>query len=587
MKFVTLCLPFIFICCGPKENIRYLYISPNGSIENSGQVSEKPLESIPEAIDIIFRESRQNENVTFNVMLQEGTYSLDETVRLTSGALNGGNVNFKGVDNEKVIISGGERIIGQWDRVEERLWKIPIQGNFKQLFKNDERLVRARYPNVGGYFHPIKIDAKGKWMVLPDSASIKFKVNKNMEMVTTGKWHFIRQKIKSINSKEKRITTETEIGPECSSTKVDLFDRVFFENHLDFLDVEKEWFLDDETNTLYLYSNTDPNESEFYYPKIESLFVFEGNRQTPINVSFESITFKHTTWSYVDNERKGIQAGAWGTKLGSPVYLPSAAVILRFAENCHFKDCTFQNLGEGAIAMEEGCHTNKIENNSFDDVGSNVIQIARISDFIGRDHPLHFDYQDSTIAPSNNSVKNNHFINGASIDRGAVAILVGYANHTQIKNNFIENFPYTGISIGWRWGNDGKLTNTNNNDISFNRIQDCMKYLSDGGAIYTVGNQPGTKIHNNWISKIGGGEQLIEGIYTDEGSGNMLIENNYLNDIQNYDYKAHKNLWNTMIIRNNGCESCTNELLTENEFVRYANFPDGRPVDPSKYGLLK
>lgn len=573
-------------CKGKSEQYRF-YIGTNGDDNNSGLGLDEPLASIEKAIDLISQKKWDDPDITFEILLKGGRYELNRSVRLSSKALQQHKIHFEALKNEKVIVSGGKVIDKEWINIGENLWSTSVKENFKQLFQGERRLVRARWPNEKYYLHPSTLDTSEKWMAFPDSVSLSFSVDGNMEMVTTGKWHFIRQRLATLDTDKNRITTQTEIGPECSSTKVGLYDRIYFENHFDFLDIENEWYLDTATNTLFLFSRTNPNDSEFHFPIIESLFLVEGTKESPINVSFKGITFEHSTWRYSDNERKGIQAGAWGTEIGKPVYLPSAAVVMKYAEDGIISNCTFQNLGEGAIALEEGCHGNIIDNNIFKDIGSNVVQIARISDFVGRDHPLHFDYLDKEIAPSNNVIKNNHFINGSSIDNGGVAIWVGYANHTKISNNLIEDFPYTGISVGWRWGNDGKLTNTHNNEISFNRIRNCMEYLSDGGAIYTVGNQPGTMIMDNWISDISGGELLIEGIYTDEGSGGMLVSNNYINNVQNYDYKAHRNLWETMVIENNGCEKCENELKVENEYVRYSDFPNNIPMDSTKYGLLK
>ena len=170
-----------------------------------------------------------------------------------------------------------------------------------------------------------------------------------------------------------------------------------------------------------------------------------------------------------------------------------------------------------------------IENNTFQDIGSNVIQIGRISNYIGEGHPLHLDYKDEEDAPAFNVVTNNHLKNVATVDKGGVGILIAYSNNNKISHNLIEGAPYTGISVGWRWGNDGLLTNAHHNEISYNHIRNCMEYLGDGGAI--------------------------------------------------------KNLWETMTIKNNGCDDCENTLEAIGEIAKYSDFGDNLPPDPSIYGI--
>jgi len=51
--------------------------------------------------------------------------------------------------------------------------------------------------------------------------------------------------------------------------------------------------------------------------------------------------------------------------------------------------------------------------------------------------------------------------------------------------------------VGWKWSTDA--TSAKGNTISYNKIQNVMQELLDGGGIYTVGNQPSSTITNNWI----------------------------------------------------------------------------------------
>ena len=454
------------------------------------------------------------------------------------------------------------------------------------MFVEDKRMTRARWPNLGEYVRPEKVEVTKKMMSFADSSPINFTVSDQTELLAYAAWHFVRQKIQSYDPADNSIHTKTEIGPECSSTKLMPNDRVYFENNIEFLDSEGEWFLNEDTDVLTLYTASDPNDTAYHYAVLETLFEIKGDKSRPItDISFEGLTFQYTTWQFPEEERKGIQAGFWGTHIGEPVFSPPAAIMMSYSENCEIVDCVFVNLGEGAIALENGVNHMNIENNTFQDIGSNVIQIGRISNYIGEGHPLHSDYKDEEDAPAFNVVTNNHLKNVATVDKGGVGILIAYSNNNKISNNLIEEVPYTGISVGWRWGNDGLLTNAHHNEISYNEIRECMQYLSDGGAVYTVGNQPGTVVQNNWIYNIGGSGIMAEGIYADEGSGSMVISNNYVHDIQDHDYKGHRNLWETMTVENNGCTKCENPFNIKNERVRYSDFPDNKPSNTTIYGV--
>lgn len=580
-----LIFPILVGCQVEKDDVSY-YVAPDGSDTAPG-TAENPLASIQKAIDLITRAS--GDSVDYRIVLKEGMHTLHEPVVIDESLGKAGKLTLCPDGESAPVVSGGKRIEGKWVEVEDHHWVVQVEDEFNQLFAGDDRLTRARWPNGPEYIHPIEVRVGERYMQFGNEVNLDFHPNGETLLCATGQWHFIRQKIESTDQQDRSIRTTGEIGPECSSTKVRLHDRIYFENAIEFLDREGEWFLDKERGELHLVSKSDPNTGEFFYPKLETLFLVEGASGMPVsNIIFQGLSFRHTTWKLTEAERKGIQAGYWGTTVGKPVYSPPAALMFRNSEKCGIADCTFENLGEGALAFEEGTGEVSITDNVFRDVGSNVVQVARISNFVGRGHPLHYDYEKKEQAPHTFTIANNHFQDGASVDLGGVGIVVGYANHITIRNNLIEDFPYTGISVGWRWGDDGTLTNSHHNIIEYNKIRRCMKYLSDGSGIYTVGNQPGTRIENNWIYDLSGGEMLLEGIYTDEGSGSMVISGNYTNRIKNHDYKGHRNLWETMVIENNGCEgACENILEVENERVRVCDFPDHLPPDTTVFGLLK
>jgi hypothetical protein len=69
-----------------------------------------------------------------------------------------------------------------------------------------------------------------------------------------------------------------------------------------------------------------------------------------------------------------------------------------------------------------------------------------------------------------------------------------------------------------------------------------MQILSDGGGIYMLGLQPGSKITNNHIHdvKINAGRAESNGMFLDEGTTDVLVENNLIYNIAKSPLRFHK-----------------------------------------------
>ena len=109
---------------------------------------------------------------------------------------------------------------------------------------------------------------------------------------------------------------------------------------------------------------------------------------------------------------------------------------------------------------------------------------------------------------------------------GAVAVWVGLAREMQISHNEIAWHPYTGVSLGWMW--NPTPTPARENVVSRNHIHHVMQVLSDGGGIYTLGRQPGTKLLGNIIHDVplNAGRAESNGMFLDEGSDQIEIAGN-------------------------------------------------------------
>jgi hypothetical protein len=145
---------------------------------------------------------------------------------------------------------------------------------------------------------------------------------------------------------------------------------------------------------------------------------------------------------------------------------------------------------------------------------------------------------------------------------GAVGIWGGLTAETVIKNNEIFNLPYSGVSVGWMWSPEP--TPCRQNTIDGNHIHHIMNILSDGGGIYMLGLQPGSKIINNHIHdvQINAGRAESNGMFLDEGITDVIVENNLIYNIAKSPLRFHKATTN--LVKGNYL-FCTNQ----NPPIRY------------------
>ena len=130
----------------------------------------------------------------------------------------------------------------------------------------------------------------------------------------------------------------------------------------------------------------------------------------------------------------------------------------------------------------------------------------------------------------------------------AVGIWVLQSGRNQILHNHVHDLFYTAISVGWTWGYGPNQSK--GNLIAFNHLHGIGKnMLSDMGGIYTLGEQPGTVIQNNLIHDISSFTYGGWGIYTDEGSSNILIKDNIVYGCKSAGFHQHYGRDN--IVRNN------------------------------------
>jgi hypothetical protein len=184
------------------------------------------------------------------------------------------------------------------------------------------------------------------------------------------------------------------------------------------------------------------------------------------------------------------------------------------ATDCTFENCEIAHVGDYGIWLRLACKNNRIVKCRIRDLGIGAVRIGTAAN-AGSD----------AASASGNLVDNCHMYDGGHVYQGGVGLWVGQSFGNRISHNEIHDFTYSGMSIGWTWGDE--FTRAHDNIIEFNHVHHVMNgWLDDGGAIYCLGNSPGSIIRNNVFHDVWPYKVIGWGIYLDATTNRYLVENN-------------------------------------------------------------
>lgn len=613
---VHLFLPVLFLLAGVNLSATtVLWLAPDGRDDAPG-TQERPLATLAGAKAALRELVQKGLKDDVAVRLRGGTYSLTETLELTPDELGDGHygVTFMSHHGEKAVISGARALPAGWRQAPENgtLWVLNLPetrgtSGFRSLFRGGAAIPRAREPDAGWYTVAQVADDRRR-LVLHEPLPAEWSALTGVELNTTAYWHFNRQPVAAITIEG--VTARRSIGSDVSGARISekSHSRVWLENALAFADMPGEWFLDTVAGELYYRAapGEDPNREDFRAPVLRELVVVKGTPERSVrNVGFRDLDLVETDWELPAEGRLGVQAGAWALDR-SRTFSPGAAVRFIYAGGLRVEECRFRDLGDGAVSFEIGTRDALVAGCDFLRVGANAVQVGRIPAYTGIGHPMHADFADSRSlvdekgvipsaqeiwdrsqrstpeAPARIAIADNTFIDCSQLDYGSVAVCVTYANHVTIEHNLFRNLPYTAINVGWRWAPG--FSNCHSNLVRGNRIDGIMRQAGDGAGVYLMGEQPGTRVLDNYITD-SGRNYWGHGVYTDEFSDHMEIAGNYVTGVLDHSIFMHKNGPNQDLHDNNGERGPTEITGTTARGTQWVQFSPARtPPDPSLYG---
>ncbi len=615
-------LALLLGCFISNANAIDFHVSPSGNDAGEGTMTApfKTLEQAQRAV----RGVNKSMSEDINVYLHEGTYQLTSTLRLSNadGGTNGHYVRYMAAPGETPLVTGGVPVNG-WELydADRNIWCAKdVVSRFRQLYVNGKKAIRARHPNVkpngDHYFNRLaKVDTFGRAFDVYTDQIKQLENIKKSEIHVMVAWADQTLRIDDV----KYNGNTCKIIPQ-DPERTRLFRRAYpmlgtafmsnppkqqcyyLENDMSLLDMQGEWYLDEDSNTLYYIprDGEDMTTANVVAPNLETLIEVTGEstKNKVENISFSGIVFAHT--NYLRPSKEGflnLQAGQFAVKVEDRGYLksnefmlwhPSAGIEVTNASRVIFEDNIFTQMAATGLDFTSGTNDTRIEGNVFTEIGGSSISVGKFAPDSLTEIHKGYNPSDRDEICTRDTVKNNYVHNTTNEIQGGVPILGGYPRNIVIEHNEVSYANYSGISVGFGWTKNE--TAMDGNKINYNEIHHIARLLCDGAAIYTLSNQGRNgQIMYNYSHDINGSDWADYWtcpIYQDEGTSGFEIAynvavnapkgtacnacgENYAHDNDGFDQK---------IVDNAGIESKYKSI--KNKDIPLPNFAEAIPQEP-------
>lgn len=527
-------------CSGMAEVPSTLFVAADGR----GTLCTEPAPCSLEVAKARVRFLASSMQTDIVVSLSDGLYRLASPLGLTSvDSGNNGHSVIWHAAGQHVVLDGAIRI-QNWRVVDRKmnLWSAPVPAETKslQLFVDGNRAVRARGL---GCKSPAQCTYTTTGLKGVDPRLATFRRPQELVAVFAARWRDFHCPVSSSTRTEIMIAQpcwhntviDSKNGWSSASPKGRPFKGIeWFENAYELLGTPGQFYLDTHANVIYYVprEGEDLRRADVEMPVAQSLLVMTGTVDAPIHdLTFEGITFAHTTWLSPDTDEGYVSLQAGYLVRGNRESLPdngeemvriATAVTVLGGERISFSRTHFQKLGAGGIALAGGTHNSSVSYSNFYDLSGGAIFIGDIEAYPS----------DLRLKSADNRIERNTIDYVAREYRDNVGIMGAFNHGLTIDHNTIENLPYTGLSVGWGWNYEGEKATQQSIRITHNKLRNFMLQLYDGGAIYTQAQSPSSEVCANYIDF--SGTDHANGIYLDERSRGYAVHDNVIWNISKH-----------------------------------------------------
>ena len=547
------------------------YVSPTGNDNNPGTISE-PFLTITKARDVV-RTLSGNMAGDIYIYLRGGNYNITSTITFgpQDSGTNGYRIYYKAYEGETPVLNGATKVTG-WTLHSGNIYKAQLNRSTKlrNLYVNDQRasMTKKTVTARGGYgtYSVTAGQASWAWTSGSKSDGVQYNLadvpdfasNKDdLEIVNGTTWNenivCTRDVITSGNSRV--LLLQQPYGaiaqtPGWGAAFAASGTHTIY-NAFEFLNSPGQFYFDKTTKTLYYYIRPGENmeTADVEAPVVEKLIEIAGTSTTNRvkNITFQGITFANTDYGLVNvagsRGKATCQAAQafiafyndnWhNTKYDLVDTLPGM-INVSSSDSINFIRNIIKHSGSDGISMVNDVINSNIIGNYITDITSSGITVG---------HPQHVYIGNGgnrakyatgvegvckSINITNNMLYDTSTAPGFG---GCAAITVYFGDTVKITYNHVQSTAYNGIHLGWGWCNFLDSTTCKNNTISYNRIIDTLTRLHDSGAIYTIGQMPGTNINENYVRGIPPATSgPTYGLHNDEGTA-YINENDNVLDI--------------------------------------------------------
>ena len=518
----------------------------NGSLQNGSE-----FDSIEACLAKINKARAMCDTTPYTVKLTGDHFTLKPIIVDADTA--GDDITIEGDENARII--GGVRLVGlkrdEFSGIPCISAEVPTVGGeypaVSDLYVNGERYTPARYPkdrflhaeavendlaaelqsmehiyNSSAWFSPNKRDIEGMDDIA--GASITFYHYWIDEHTPVARYDAEKNVIHMKYASCFTITTRYEPKEDTSAM------RYYFENVGRGFTDAGEFYYDRGAGKIYFIPRGEVDtDAEAFVPIVKQLLLVRGVNNIKVkNIEFLLTDGECAFYNGQDDIPRASDVQAAHTAPG--------AVSVENSSGFTLTKRKIHATGTHAVYLGTGTEYASIDDNNMYDLGGGGVSLVggTPDDALPRSH--------------SNKITNNKITYISKKLTRAVGVLVRHSPDNEISGNEIAYTGYSGISVGWVWGYAD--SETARCLISRNHIHHIgMGLLSDMGGIYTLGRQQGTVIEYNRIHDVVSAHYGGWGIYNDEGSSGIRVENNVVFRTKCECYNQHYGKGN--IVRNN------------------------------------